>query len=71
MITTPLRILLVDNNPADVEVIIRHIEKIVETPDIKVVNNFKDLASQLQIFFRIWLYPIIISLDSPDWMFWN
>lgn len=51
MITIPLRILIVDNNPADVKIIISHIHKIVEDPVIKVVKTFKDLASQLQEFF--------------------
>ncbi len=71
MITIPLRLLLVDNNPADVEIAIKNIEKIVEAPEIKVVNNFKDLASQLHEFF-----PDVIISDYnfpglQDWMCWN
>lgn len=51
MITTPLRILLVENNTAHVDIIINNIHKIVETPQVKVVGTYKELASQLQDFF--------------------
>lgn len=50
MITTPLRILLVEDNEVDVELIIHHINKIVEIPHIKVVDNLEDCEKQLQNF---------------------
>lgn len=50
MITTALRILLVEDNETDAELIIRHIKKIVATPVIKVVDNLADCNIQLHNF---------------------
>lgn len=50
MITIPLRILLVEDNDIDARLIIHHIEKIVEAPNIKVVDNLEDCEKQLQNF---------------------
>ncbi len=50
MITTPLRILLVEDLGTDVELIRRHIQKIVEDPVIKVVDNLDDCNTALHTF---------------------
>lgn len=47
MITIPLRILLVEDLEADVLLTIRHLEKIIVTPYIKVVNNLDDCKMAL------------------------
>ncbi|HSI70246.1 MAG TPA: response regulator [Gillisia sp.] len=47
MITIPLRILLVEDVETDVLLTIRHLEKIIETPHIKVVNNLDDCKREL------------------------
>lgn len=50
MITTPLRILLVENSISDAEHSIHHIETIVVDPKIRVVNNYEDCKSELENF---------------------
>ena len=50
MITTPLRILLVEDLSADIELIRRHIKKIVVDPVIKVVENLDDCNTALTTF---------------------
>ena len=50
MITTPLRILLVEDEEADVLVTKRAINKIVEEPVIKVVDNLNDCRTQMVNF---------------------
>lgn len=50
MITIPLRILLVEDNKTDADLTIRFIHKIVETPEVKVVDNLEDIGKQLQLF---------------------
>ncbi len=39
MISIPLRMLLVEDNKIDAALIIDHIQKIVETSEIRLVNN--------------------------------
>lgn len=50
MITIPLRILLVEDVKTDAELIIWHINKIVELPHVKVVDNLEDFQVALQSF---------------------
>ncbi|QED36569.1 response regulator [Antarcticibacterium arcticum] len=50
MITIPMRILLVEDNKTDVELITYHIEKIVEAPEIKTVTNIDDYNRVLMNF---------------------
>ncbi|GHA33492.1 hypothetical protein GCM10007103_13800 [Salinimicrobium marinum] len=50
MITTTLRILLVEDSETDVVLIKRKIGKIVENPQIEVVDNLDDCNYQLQNF---------------------
>lgn len=50
MITTSLRILLVEDLESDVILIKRKIAKIVENPEIQVVDNLDDLNYQLRNF---------------------
>lgn len=50
MITIPLRILLVEDVKTDAELIIWHINKIVELPHVKVVDNLEDFMETLQSF---------------------
>ncbi len=47
MITIPLRILFVENNRTDAELIIYHIQKIVETSEIRVVDNLDEVSREL------------------------
>ena len=50
MITTALRILLVEDLETDVELITLHLHKIVDSPVIKVVDNLDDYKRELQNF---------------------
>lgn len=50
MIKTPLRILLVEDNEADVGLINRQIEKIVEKPEIEVTDNLDGCRDYLVNF---------------------
>lgn len=50
MITIPLRILLVEDNDIDAQLIIHHINRIVESPHLKIVDNLNDCEKQLQVF---------------------
>lgn len=50
MITIPLRILLVEDNDIDAHLITHHINKVVETPHLKVVDNLEDCKKELQEF---------------------
>lgn len=50
MITIPLRILLVEDNHRDAELITYHIQKIVETSEIRVVDNMEDVNRELLRF---------------------
>ncbi|UJH91361.1 response regulator [Antarcticibacterium sp. 1MA-6-2] len=50
MITIPLRILLVEDVKTDAELIIWHINKIVEFPHVKVVDDLEDFELALQSF---------------------
>lgn len=50
MITTPLRILLVEDNETDVVLTSRSIRKIVEKPDIKVVDDLDNCRLQMVNF---------------------
>ncbi|MCM4158721.1 response regulator [Antarcticibacterium flavum] len=47
MITLPLRILLVEDVETDVLLTIRHLNKIIESPHIKVVSNLDDCRKEL------------------------
>ena len=47
MIQTPLRILLVEDNDADVFIIRRNIEKLVENPEIEVVEDLESCKEKL------------------------
>ncbi len=58
MITTPLRILLVEDSETDVVLTKRKIEKIVENPEIEVVDNLDDCNYKLLNFI-----PDIIFSD--------
>lgn len=57
MITVPLRILLVEDNKTDIDLITYHIEKIVEVPEIKTVSTLDDFNLVLMNF----LPDVIIS----------
>ena len=50
MITIPLRILLVEDNRTDADLTIFHIQKIVETSEIRVVDNLDDVNKELLNF---------------------
>lgn len=50
MIVTPLRILLVEDNPIDADLTIRHITQIVETPHVKVVDDLERCTEELHNF---------------------
>ncbi len=50
MITTSLRILLVEDVQTDAHLISSQIQKIVEKPKIKVVDNLEDAEYELQNF---------------------
>lgn len=50
MITTSLKILLVEDYPTDADLISLHLQKIVKNPDIKVVDNLEDCKQALQDF---------------------
>lgn len=50
MITIPLRILLVENAQADIEIINDHLHRIVVSPVLKVVNTLEDCARELVDF---------------------
>ena len=58
MITVPLRILLVEDNIKDVDLIIYHLQKIVEFPEIRTVENLEDFDREL-----ITLVPDVIISD--------
>lgn len=47
MITIPLRILLVEDVETDVLLTIQHLNKIIESPHIKVVSNLDDCKKEL------------------------
>jgi DNA-binding response OmpR family regulator len=57
MITIPLRILLVEDNRTDADLTIYHIQKIVETSEIRVVDNLDELNTELLRF----LPDVVIS----------
>lgn len=50
MITTALRILLVEDVKTDVELISRQLGKVVANPQIKVVDNLSDFNTALHVF---------------------
>ena len=50
MITTPLRILLAEDHKTDAELITYHLQSIVETLEIKVVDNLNKFQAELQNF---------------------
>lgn len=50
MIKTPLRILLAEDHKTDAELISYHLSQIVETLDIKVVDNLPHFNQELQSF---------------------
>lgn len=50
MIAIPLRILLVEDNRTDADLTIFHIQKIVETSEIRVVDNLDDVNKELLNF---------------------
>lgn len=50
MITVPLRILLVEDNQSDIDITIRALNRIVESPLIKVVNDLEGFNKELYIF---------------------
>ncbi len=50
MITTPLRILLAEDHKTDAELITYHLNAIVESPEIKVVDNIMNFKAALQNF---------------------
>lgn len=50
MITVPLRILLVEDNKTDVDLTTCHIQKIVEFPEIRTVENLEDFDKELMNF---------------------
>lgn len=63
MITTPLRILLIENNEGDVLIIDRTIRKIVANPAIKVVDNLEDCRNKMINFVP----DVVISdYDLPN-----
>lgn len=63
MITTPLRVLLVESSKSDAELITRHISKIVENPRIEVVDNYNACSGKLYSF----LPDVVISdYNLPD-----
>lgn len=63
MITTPLRILLIDSSTTDAELISRHIKKIVENPEIEVVDNYDECNTKLYSFVP----DVVISdYNLPD-----
>ncbi len=57
MITVPLRILLVEDNQTDIDLITRSLKKIVEVPKIRVVDNLKACSAEIYAF----LPDVIIS----------
>lgn len=50
MITIPLRILIVEDNKIDADLITYHIQKIVQTSEIRVVNNLDEVNRELLRF---------------------
>lgn len=50
MINTALRILLVEDVKTDIELISRHIRKIITDPVIKVVDNLQEVNTALHVF---------------------
>ncbi len=50
MITTSLKILLVEDYPTDADLISISLQKIIENPEIKVVDNLEDCKQALQDF---------------------
>ena len=50
MITVPLRILLVEDNKTDVDLTTYHIEKIVQFPEIRTIDNLEDFNRELMSF---------------------
>lgn len=50
MITVALRILLVEDNKTDVDLITHHIQKIVEFPEIRTVKNLEEFNRELMNF---------------------
>lgn len=50
MITVPLRILLVEDNHTDIDLITRAVKKIVEAPKIEVVHDLKSCSAKLYAF---------------------
>ena len=50
MITVPLRILLVEDNKTDADLTTYHIEKIVENPEIRTVENLENFDRELMNF---------------------
>ncbi len=50
MITIPLRILLVEDNKTDADLIIHHIQQIVVTSEIRVVDNLDEVNRELLRF---------------------
>lgn len=50
MIKTPLRILLAEDHPTDAELISYHLSQIVETLDLKIVDNLPHFNQELQSF---------------------
>ena len=50
MITTPLRILLVEDNEADILITSRTLKKIIEEPEIRIVDNLENCRLQMVNF---------------------
>lgn len=50
MITTPLRILLVEASETDLEIIKEHVKMVVVSPQFSTVNNLEEFGLKLQTF---------------------
>lgn len=50
MIKERIKILIVEDNPNDVQIIEYHIKKIVESPEIVKVNSFEEFRNKLLVF---------------------
>ncbi|CAN5413490.1 hypothetical protein BH23BAC2_BH23BAC2_22010 [soil metagenome] len=59
MITIPLKILLVENNKVDIDLIIYHIHRIVETLDVHVVEPWKPVIKHFSVLCQTWLFQTI------------
>ncbi len=50
MITTPIKIILMEDNPDDVKLLDYHIKKIVESPEILVMHEFERFTKEVHSF---------------------